>query len=290
MTLLRRGLALLALCGASVLPAEIRIVGSDLLAPVLAPALADWARAEEQAVGTDFAGSHAGWRELQAGRADLAMVSFAPGEAPPDATFVTLPFAWHVAGVLVSANLPLEQVPLSKLAGVFGAVEGGGWKRWADLGVSGEMGTRNILPRVHQPAGCLGPELFRHRVLQGRPWRADLPIRTDAKRPELETAAVAESMVLAPLPWPESAGFKALALARDANEPAYPPTAYHVQRGNYPLAWPVHVVFRREQTRELYPLLRYLLGEEIARLCGQMHLLPAPEAVRSEAVFGLEHL
>ena len=286
----RRCLALLAVCGASVLPAEIRIVGSDLRAPVLAPALTAWARAEERAVGTDFAGSHEGWRELQAGRADLAIISFAPGEAAPEATFVTLPFAWHVAVVLVPAHLPLEQVSLPKLAGVFGAAEGGGWKRWADLGVSGEMAARNILPRVHQPAGCLGPELFRHRVLQGRPWRADLPIRTAAKRPELETTAVAESMMLVPLPWPESSGFKALALAGAANEPACPPTAYHVQRGNYPLAWPVHVVFRREQTRELYPLLRYLLGEEAAGLCGQMNLLPAPEAVRSGAVFGLEHL
>lgn len=290
MTHLRRCLVLLAMCGANVLPAQIRIVGSDLLAEGLAPVLATWARAEEQALKVDFAGSHAGWRELQAGRADVAIMSFAPGEAPPDDTFVTLPFAWHVAVVLAPAKLPLEQVSLPRLAGVFGSAEGGGWRRWAELGVSGAMAARTILPRVHQPAGCLGPELFRHQVLQGRPWRADMPVATGAQRPEVASQAAAESMILAPLLWPEATGFKALALARAANEPAYPPTAYHVQRGNYPLAWPVQVVFRRDQTRELYPLLRYLLGEDVARLCDRMHLLSAPEAVRTEAVFGLEHL
>lgn len=287
MILLRRGLALLALCGASVVSAEIRVVGSDLLTEVLTPALAAWSHTEEQPLQVKFAGNHDGWRELQAGRADLAIMSFAPGESAPDATFVTLPFAWHTAVVLVPANLPLEQVSLPRLAGIFGPADGGGAKRWADLGVTGDMAARNILPQVHQPAGSLGPELFRHRVLQGRAWRADLPIRT-GPWPDIPVAA--ETLMVAPLPAPENSGYKPLALALEPNGPAFPPTAYHVQRGDYPVAWPVQVVFRREQTRELYPLLRYLLGEDVARLCGRMHLLPAPEALRSEAVFGLEHL
>lgn len=290
MAALRRVLALLALCAANALPGSVRVVGSDLLAGVLVPALAEWSRHEERPLRLAFAGSHDGWRELQAGRADLAIISFPPGETPPAAPFVTLPFAWHLAVVLVPEKLPLTQVALPKLAGVLGVAASGGWKRWADLGVTGAMAGRNILPQVWQPAGSLGPELLRQQVLQGRPWRPDMPIITTTDRGADKGTAATDRMIVAPLPWPASTGFKALALARDAEAAAFAPTAHHVQRGDYPLAWPVQLVFRRDHIRELYPLLRHLLGDEVARLCPEMHLLPAPETVRTDAVFGLEHL
>ncbi|MBP9914438.1 MAG: hypothetical protein KBF26_13640, partial [Opitutaceae bacterium] len=63
--------------------AEIRIVGSDLLGPGLPAMLQAYAQSNELSLGSTFEGSYAGWRELAAQRAEIALLSFAPGEALP---------------------------------------------------------------------------------------------------------------------------------------------------------------------------------------------------------------
>jgi phosphate transport system substrate-binding protein len=97
-------------------------------------------------------------------------------------------------------------------------------------------------------------------------------------------------IALAPLSLADQPGIKVLAVSRAAGGVAYAPTAVNVQRGDYPLRWPIYLVFRRADAKSLYPILRYLLGDAVAGDCQQAGVMPAPAAVREEAVFGLEQL
>ena len=63
-----------------------------------------------------------------------------------------------------------------------------------------------------------------------------------------------------------------------------------MHRGDYPISWPVYLVFRRDQVKRLYPQLRYLLGQEVAESLQKAQLTPLPAAARSELLYGLETL
>src|SRR5690606_41398534 len=64
-------------------------------------------------------------------------------QPPPDASFHVVPLAWQTVVVLAPATVQLNQISFAQLAGVFGAGEGSDWKRWGDLGVTGEMAPRD---------------------------------------------------------------------------------------------------------------------------------------------------
>jgi hypothetical protein len=81
-----------------------------------------------------------------------------------------------------------------------------------------------------------------------------------------------------------------VAVAREPGGVAFPPDAEAVHRGDYPLSWPVYLVFRRDQVKRLYPVLRFLLGQEVATSLQKAQLTPVPAAVRAELLYGLETL
>ena len=84
--------------------------------------------------------------------------------------------------------------------------------------------------------------------------------------------------------------WKIVPIARDQTGRAYQPTAINVHRGDYPLNWPLRLVFRRNDVESLYPLLRFLLSDEIATELLKAGMVPLPEAVRRERIFDLERL
>jgi phosphate transport system substrate-binding protein len=273
-----------------VLGAQIRVVGSDLLGRRLAADLRKFAQKNGLVLTVDFTGSVQGWAALRAGRADVALLSFAPGEPLPAPPFCAIPAASYTAVLLVPATLPLSQVSYPQLAGVFGNAEGAAGKHWSDLGVTGEIADRSMRPRRLADQTGLAGELFRHEVLGDRPFRPGLA--TDPTAAQLAAHVLAEEggIALAPLPLAGQPGVKALAVSRAAGGAAYAPTEVNVQRGDYPLRWPVYLVFRRAEAKTLYPILRHLLGDAVAADCRLAGLMPAPAAVREEAVFGLEQL
>lgn|GEM_PF-1997716 len=89
---------------------------------------------------------------------------------------------------------------------------------------------------------------------------------------------------------PLDGGLNVLALALNQGGIAFAPTAENVHRGDYPIRWPVYLVFRRDDVKELYALLQFLLGEEAAASLGKGDLLPVPEPVRRAVLFSLEQL
>lgn len=269
--------------------AEIRLVGSDLLGPGLSASLQDFARRTGTGLTTDFAGSHPGWLQLQDGHADLGVLAFPPGPARPAEPFVCLPLAYHVTFVLVAEALPLEHLSWPRLAGIFGGGGAGHVGRWGELGLSGEWNARAVMPRVCDAGGGLSAALFRHLVLHDRDYQPAV-VRSESMEALLDdlTQARAGGIALAPVPPPAGSGLKFLAIARTEQEPAVAPTPENVHRGDYALRWPVCLVFRRTDAPRLLPLLRHLLGREIAHKCSQAGLMPLPGAVREQQIFNLE--
>ncbi len=283
-------LCFLLLLGASFARGEIRIVGSDLLGPTLPATVQAYAGRNELNLTVKLTGSHAGWEELQAGRADLALLSFPPGESLPGSPYHCVPLAYHTAMVLVSAALPLEQISFGQLAGIFGPTGPADFRRWGDLGLTGEWTAHPISPFALKSRVALAPAVFRHEVL------ADAALRPGVVELDSVDALVRQFTNLegaiglaAALP-PGSEGVKALPVARDAGVAACAPTPENVHRGDYPLRWPVYLVFRRADVSRLFALLRYLQGDEVAGNLGAAGLMPVPQEVRNGQIFDLEQL
>lgn len=282
-------LSLLVALVAVPIRAEIWLVGSDLLGPGLTASLEDYARRTDTSLVADFAGSQPGWLQLQDGRADLGLLAFPPGQSWPVAPFVCLPLAYHVTYVLVPESLPLEQLSWVRLAGIFGEGGAGHVARWGELGPVGDWTARTIMPRVCDSGGGLSVALFRHLVLHDGAWRPAVIHcgGMEALRNDLVQAG-GGGIELAPVLPPIGSGLKALAIARTEQESAAAPTPENVHRGDYALRWPVCLVFRRTDVARLFPLLRHLLGEEVAHKCSQAGLMALPGSVREQQIFDLE--
>ena len=86
------------------------------------------------------------------------------------------------------------------------------------------------------------------------------------------------------------ADINTVAVSRELNDVAYLPTPLAVHRGDYPLSWPLYVVFRQSEVTKLYPILRFLLSEESAMLLRRARLVPIPDSARLDLLNGLERL
>ena len=268
--------------------AGIRLVGSDLLGPGLTASLEDYARRTGTSLTTDFAGSYPGWLQLQDGHADLGVLAFPPGRSWPAAPYVCLPLAYHVTFVRVPESLPLAQLSWAGRAGFFGGGGAGHVGRWGELGLTGEWAARAVSPRVCDGGGGLSVALFRHLVLHDRDYRPDVVHceNMETLLGDLPQAGVG-GIALAPVLPSAGSGLRALAIASTEQEAAAAPTPENVHRGDYALRWPVCLVFRRTDVPRLFPLLRHLLGQEIAHKCSQAGLMPLPGAVREQQIFEL---
>lgn len=276
--------------GAVAAGAEWRVAGSDLLAGEFSDALQAAATREETTLTTTFAGSHAGWKELQAGHADVALLSFPPGQALPGEPWHCLPLAYHVVAVLTARERPLSQISFEGLAGIYGRTGAAGHARWGDLGLTGDWAPRAITPYGMSARSGLSRALVKHEVLGARDFNSGL---TEQATPaELVAQLVIEAGAVGFVAWPLELDqrLKALMVARTATMPAYAPTKENVHRGDYPLRWPVWLVFRRTDAPRLFPLLRQLHGDAIAAALEKQGLMPLPREIRRQQAFALEVL
>lgn len=269
---------------------EWRIAGSDLLGEEFSVALQLAAEREATKLATRFDGSHTAWNELQAGRADVAVISFPPGQELPGDPWHCLPLAYHVVAVLAAVELPLNEISFEELADIYGGKGTAGNMRWGALGLRGDWVTREIIPHILCARSGLSRALMRHEVLGAREFKSGL---TEHPAPgELVARLLIEAGAIGLAPWsPElEPKLKPLTVARTATTPAYGPTLDNVHRGDYPLRWPVWLVFRRTDAPRLFPLMRHLHGDAIAVALEKQGLMPLPQDVRRQQAFDLEVL
>jgi phosphate transport system substrate-binding protein len=274
--------AVLALAISVRAAAPVRVVGSDLLGVEFSKALHAFAARADLPLLLAFDGSRPGLDELKAGRADVGLLVFAPGEEVATVAFERRPIAYHRVVVLVPSALPLERLTLDQLERIFGEGGAGSFKTWGELGVSGDWAASAIMPCAPAVGTGLAPEFFRHLVLRDAAFKPGL---TRFERPtELAEAFAGESRAIAIVPAQPAglAGVRLLAVAARGGGPAFLPTLENIHTGDYPLRLPLTLVYRREASKALAPLLHFLFGDEAARLFEAAALAPLPAAIRRQ--------
>jgi ABC-type phosphate transport system substrate-binding protein len=277
-------------CSLTVVRAEVRVVGSDLLGTDFADTLTAYSKRNELGLNLAMEGSRAGMEQLNAGLADLAVVVFSPGEKPPGAPYMALPVAYHTAVVVVPASLPLTQITISQLNAIYGDDAKSGLKRWSDLGVAGEWASRNILPNIAGPGGGLTYDLFRYTVLTTPALRPTVGVQAGVAETLARIRGDEGGMAIMPLLPPNQPRLKTLLVARRAQDVAFGPTAENIHSGDYPIRLPVYLVFRKDAAKRLQSTLRYLLSEDSVALWEKAQLVTLPIQVRNQQIFDLELL
>lgn len=268
---------------------EIRVAGSDLLGPAFAMALEKFGRENDLTIAPAFAGTRVGLAQLPAGEVDLALVAWPPDEPPPGDPLVGRTIACQPVVLIVPERLPVTQLTLAQVRGIFSAGGVGSVSSWGELGVTGESRTQAIALHAVEPNGALTLPLFCRLALNG----ADLKPLASAAALDGVLARVAASsngIGLVPTVPPPGRGLRVIALAADVRAAAYLPTPENLHDGSYPLRLPLHVVFRRDAAPRLMLLLRFLLSDECADALAPAHFQTLPAGARNQLVFELEEM
>ena len=284
------------LCGAfllataSVVAAEIHVVGTDLLGPAFARAVAKFVRENDSPVRLDLHGSRPGLEALRGGDADLGLFIFPPGELPPGDTYRYRVVAYQTAMVLVPVKLPLTEITTGQLRDIFGAAGKNSTERWGDIGLTGPERGRTITPRALADRSGLTLPLFRRVVLQDTNLRQSVELADNIPALLARLLASDNSIGLVPYLPVVPAGLRLLAIAPSATEPAYPPSPATLHDGTYQLCLPVYVVFPRAAAPRLLLFLKFLLSEECADALVEANFAPLPVTVRNQLTFEFEEL
>ena len=292
-----RGLAGAVRLGAGVLLAanfaraaapEVRLVGSDLLGLPFTQALHAFGAAEGIRIATALDGSRPAVQELRAGRADIGLLALPADERFADSEFASVPLAYFCAVAIVPAACPLRQIAFEELVGVFGESGAARRERWGDLGLEGEWAGSTIVASTPEFDVGLAEEMFRHRVLRGRPLKSNVERYADFAALARRSSSTAQILALGSHLPAEARELRVLAIAPDRNSPAALPESSAVHAGAYPLQQPVHVVFRRSTVGATRPVVRFLLGEAAARALEASGVVTAPREVRSDTLAEVE--
>ncbi|ATC63048.1 hypothetical protein CMV30_03210 [Nibricoccus aquaticus] len=264
--------------------ADVRVVGSDLLGADFGTVLEVFSKRENLRLTTAFAGSRAGLDELKAGKADVALVAFAPDEKKPEGSFVALPLAYRIAVVVVPEHIELTQISFKALDGAFGVGGAAGFSLWRDLGAGGAAAPLTVTTHVLAGKGDeLSVDLFARTALRVPKLKSSVLRYHDFAT--LKARLSAEEGGLAVLPYvpPVGGGLRALLVARGEGEPAFGPSAENIHTGDYPLRLPVYVVYRSESAARLRSLLTFLWSDEVAgSLAKNPALMPVPLSGRPQ--------
>ena len=275
---------------AIVAQAEIRVVGSDLFGKDFTTALAAYSKRNDLDLKLKLEGSRTGLGELQAGRAELGLVVFSPGEKRPEAPFVILPVAYHTVVVVVPATLPLTQITFTQLNTIYGDDAQSGLKRWMDMGVTGEWAARNILPNIPGPGGGITYDLFRYTALKAPELKPTVGVQAGLAESLSRIRGEEGGMAILPVLPANQPRLKTLLVGRGSQDVAFGPTPENIHSGDYPIRLPVYVVFRKDDAKRLQTTLRYLLSEDAVALWENAQLVPLPIQARNQMIFDLEVL
>lgn len=274
---------IIALTTVSGAPAErLRIVGSDLLGTGFTKALEQDATGNGYSVEQAFEGSRVGLEAVKAGTADAALVWLAPDEKVPEGNLVSELVAYRVAVVAVPAHIDVTEVTFEQLDGFFGADGGAGYSLWKDLGAGGSAAPLSVSTHVWADASAgFSTDFFSHLVL--RTQRLKTSVIRHEKLEQLLSRVRLEEGGLAILPQlpPRSAGLRVLAVAKKKGDPAFGPSAENIHTGDYPLRWPLLLVYRSEDQERVRRWRTFLFSDGARKMMSEAAALtPVPTNAR----------
>lgn len=276
-------LALLSLGFSVFAPAaDVIVAGSDLLRAALQP-LEGVTVGDSGRLHLRLDGTRAALTELRSGRAQVAIVAFAPGEPLPETEFRLVPLAHQVVVVVVNTANPVLQLNLAQLAGLFGEREALNLRSWGALGGTGVWADKAVALGIVTDDDSVAVDLFSHTVLNVPQLRTAVLAHPDVDD-LLRKVRVDDAVIgLSPRPVASEAGVRVLSLAREADDVPFGPTPENVQTGDYPLRLPFYLAVRAEANPATVAALELLLSDATAEKFARAGFMPAPPSARMEA-------
>ncbi|WP_309384864.1 PstS family phosphate ABC transporter substrate-binding protein [Cerasicoccus frondis] len=262
------------------------VVGSDLLAPAVKPVVEGYAEHNDVNIQMEFIGSVPGKEDLKAGKADLAILAAPNDSHLPSGNFKVLPVAYEVAYIVVEKLNPLTEISVEQLGGIFGNSSVQKFDRWGELNLQGPMAQRSILPLALYNDGTVVLELFKYEVLDSGSLKPNVN-RVNSNLQLMEMIASDSGAIGISNQVLLKEKVRPLAVSGD-DEFAFGPTPENVHYGEYPLRLSYYIVFPREKQTELKPLIRALLGEDMAERLEHEGFVPLPENVRKRMLVELD--
>lgn len=272
--------AVLLGCASTGRSAELRVVGCDLLGIEFTKALYGFSSRQPIGLSVALDGSRAGLDEIRENKADVALLALPTGNELDRSIYDEIVLGWFPVLVVVPAVTPIEQVSFGQLAAVFGANAPLSVHRWGDLGLAGEWASRPISAHVSAAGYGLTAELFRDVVLQGHALSSRIVRFRAGLEAVLQLSGESRGIGLVAVIPPAVTQLKRVAVTRRVGAPAFLPTIENLRTGDYPLALPLRVVFRRDAMGRIRPLLVFLLGDAVAALLEHAETVPEESSVR----------
>ncbi|MGC6456241.1 MAG: PstS family phosphate ABC transporter substrate-binding protein [Coraliomargaritaceae bacterium] len=273
----------------------LRFAISDLLAETLTPQLEFSVEEQDEEVSTDkeqdadisivSMGSLPALERLRTGNIDLAVMAFPEGAEVPRSEFSIYPFAYAVSIIAVNENNPLDEISLSRLAGIYGTGEAYNFTTWGDLGLSG-WGSRKIKPLSGHTDDSIALELFKYSVLVGGSLKPAVDIVREEEVIRLLENDPASVAILSRVPQESSA--KILLLSKNDTAPAYGPTNDNIHFGDYPVRLTFYVVGPKSKSNKIGEILRNLWSDEIADQLAAEGIFALPKTVREKLIIDLD--
>ncbi len=262
----------------------IRLLGSDLLRPILTEPLAKFAAEQALPLQIDLSGSLLAQRNLQDASCDLAILTSTEKLMVPEG-YSVLPFAFQTAMIVVNAENPLSEISLSQLVAIFGQARPKEYKQWGELGLTGAWNSRTITLEALRNNSSLILEIFTNAALRDYPLKTNINYHQEGRALLKKVGETIGSIGLtAVAPVPNSV--KVLSVS--TKDFSYLPSAESAEYGDYPLSLKFSICYRRSRQAEMRLLLQFLLSDEVARLLDAANFQSCARNTRRENSLLLE--
>lgn len=262
-----------------------KIVGSDVVGPVLMRAVGASMKKSNLTAEPLFTGTRTGVEDLSKGLADICIIAVPKGGAMPEGV-ITVPICHQAAVVIVNNQNPIEEISFDTLMGIYGKSANPRIESWVEVSKSAAS-LRTIFPVVTNFMDNLVVELFKYSVLKGDdlgPWVNVSKSRMDAFN-TVKTNNLAVSIVGKP---EANAVYKVLSVSTGAGQFAFKPTAETIHTGDYPMVLNFYLAFKKENYAKLKLIVASFLSDETAKSIDAGDFYSVPQNYRKRSILELD--
>lgn len=278
-------LALVALQGF----AQIKLGGSDILAPIIEKDIATLAKNVGLKLDVNMRGTYMAYPDLNSGAIDVAIIACPKGRALPK-DCIALPIAYQVAIVIVNSVNPMEEITTKQLYSIYSRNVDVRSETWSSLGVN-DASLRNIMPLSTSFSDGLVVELFKAEAINGTNIGSWVNIM---KKPQdvISTVKTNNSAIGVVGKVGKVDMIKVMPVVKVGKEKsyAYSPDQTSIYNGDYPLVLPFYVVFKKTNAKKVKSLVRVLLDDKIANTLDSTDFFSASKESRKKSIFELDLL
>lgn len=273
---------------------KIRIAGSDLLRDVLQEGLAHFTKTQNVETAMELDGSIPALKDLQSGKADVAIIAEAPYSNALLGNVQTQPLCAEVIYVAVNASNPLSEISIQQLASIYGQKSESTMDRWSGLGLTGVWGMRPILAFAPTMQEGMSVEIFKNIALDNAPLKGTVRL-LDSAAAVISTLSTQEGALgfFHSLPEGAPATIKILSISTGRGQHgslAFAPTMENAYLGDYPLNLPFKIAFLKGKEAVAAQLVHYLYSDEFSEFLKTKGFLPLPSGIRRNFTLGVDKI